>query len=178
MPRIPILKKASDFWSFVDAGRRLGDLHCGFEQAELYPVTIKEGDLSLAVIDNPEAFYRVEKMKFGGKRPNLDKTTVIYNPRITMTNIPLEAYDYVVNGKPALEWVMERQVVKADKDSGIVNDANRYAIETVGDPAYPLKLFQRVITVSLETMKIVRSLPPLDIQDETSASSRSDATVN
>ncbi len=178
LPRIPILKKASDFWSFVDAGRRLGDLHCGFEQAELYPVTIKEGDLSLAVIDNPEAFYRVEKMKFGGKRPNLDKTTVIYNPRITMTNIPLEAYDYVVNGKPALEWVMERQVVKADKDSGIVNDANRYAIETVGDPAYPLKLFQRVITVSLETMKIVRSLPPLDIQDETSASSRSDATVN
>ena len=80
-----------------------------------------------------------------------------------MTDIPLEAYDYVVNGKPALEWVMERQTVKTDKDSGIVNDANRYAVETVGDPAYPLKLFQRVITVSLETMKIVRSLPALDI---------------
>ena len=67
--------------------------------------------------------------------------------------------------KLALEWVMERQVVKTDKDSGIVNDANHYAIETVGDPAYPLKLFQRVITVSLETMKIVRSLPALDIAD-------------
>lgn len=77
--------------------------------------------------------------------------------------IPVEAYEYVVNGKPALEWVMERQCVKTDKASGIVNDANRYAIETVGDPAYPLKLFQRVITVSLETMKIVRSLPSLDI---------------
>ena len=102
-------------------------------------------------------------MKFGGKRPALDKSTVIYNGNITMTGIPLEAYDYVVNGKPALEWVMERQCVKTDKASGIVNDANRYAIETVGDPAYPLKLFQRVITVSLETMQIVRALPKLEI---------------
>ena len=88
---------------------------------------------------------------------------VIYNANITMTGIPLEAYDYVVNGKPALEWVMERQCVKTDKASGIVNDANRYAIETVGDPAYPLILFQRIITVSLETMKIVRGLPRLEI---------------
>jgi len=58
---------------------------------------------------------------------------------------------------------MERQVVKTDKASGIVNDANRYAVETVGDPTYPLTLFQRVITVSLRTMEIVRSLPKLDI---------------
>ena len=171
LPRIPAVKRSADFRAFVEAGRRLGDLHCDFEQVEPYPVTFKEGDLSLAVIDDPEAFYRVEKMKFGGKRPNLDKTTVIYNPRMTMTNIPLEAYDYVVNGKPALEWVMERQVVKTDPASGIVNDANRYAIEAVGDPAYPLKLFQRVITVSLETMKIIRSLPPLDIRTDTPSKS-------
>ncbi len=169
LPRIPAVKSAKDFWSFVEAGRLLGDLHVDYENAEPYPVNISEGDLSQAVVNDPEAFYRVEKMKFGGKRPNLDKSTVIYNPRITLTGIPLEAYDYVVNGKPALEWVMERQVVKSDKDSGIVNDANRYAIETVGDPAYPLKLFQRVITVSLETMKIVRSLPKLDILEPTQA---------
>ncbi|EBA04040.1 hypothetical protein RB2150_06053 [Rhodobacterales bacterium HTCC2150] len=102
-------------------------------------------------------------MKFGGKGKAKDKTTVHYNPRITMTGIPIEAYDYVVNGKPALDWVMERQCVKTDKASGITNDANRYAIETVGNPAYPLDLFQRVITVSLETMKIVNGLPKLDI---------------
>lgn len=167
LPRIPAVKGIENFRAFVDAGRKLGELHVNYEGVEPYPVTIKEGDLSLAVIDDEEAYYRVEKMRFGGKRPNLDKTTVIYNPRITLTNIPLEAYDYMVNGKPALEWVMERQVVKTDTDSGIVNDANRYAIESVGDPAYPLKLFQRVITVSLETMKIVRSLPPLDIQTDT-----------
>lgn len=161
LPRIPAVKKAEDFWKFVEAGRQLGDLHCNFESVEPAQVTIQQGDLRLANIPDPERFYRVEKMKFGGKRGSVDKTTVIYNANITMTGIPLEAYDYVVNGKPALEWVMERQVVKKDKASEIVNDANRYAIETVGDPAYPLKLFQRVITVSLETMKIVRSLPPL-----------------
>ncbi|PTT76604.1 damage-inducible protein, partial [Pseudomonas sp. HMWF010] len=167
LPRIPLPKKVEDFWQFVRAGESLADLHVDFETVEPYPVTIKEGDLSLAVIEDEKTFYRVEKMKFGGKRPKVDKATVIYNPRITMTNIPIHAYDYIVNGKSALEWVMERQVVKTDKDSGIVNDANRYAVETVGDPAYPLKLFQRVITVSLETMKIVRSLPALDIMDTT-----------
>lgn len=58
---------------------------------------------------------------------------------------------------------MERQGVSQHKDSGIVNDANNWATETIGDAKYPLELFFRVITVSLETMKIVRSLPKLDI---------------
>jgi predicted helicase len=165
LPRIPRVKTAKDFWTFSRSGRDLGDLHVDYESVEPYPVTIKQGDLRTAVIDDPDTFYRVTKMKFGGKRGEIDKTTVIYNANITMQNVPLEAYDYVVNGKPALEWVMERQCVKVDKESGIVNDANCYAIETVGDPAYPLELFQRLITVSLETLKIVRMLPELDIVD-------------
>lgn len=167
LPRIPAVKGIESFRAFVEAGRKLGDLHVDYESVEPYPVAIAQGDLRLAHIDNAEAFYRVEQMKFAGKRPKLDKTTVIYNANITMTGIPLDAYEYVVNGKPALEWVMERQCVKTDKASGIVNDANCYAIETVGDPAYPLLLFQRMITVSLETIKIVRSLPALDIMAPT-----------
>lgn len=163
LPRIPRVKTAADFWHFSKAGRDLAALHVNYEQVEPFPVTIAQGALALAHIPDPVKFYRVEKMKFGGKRPAQDKSTVIYNANITITGIPLEAYDYVVNGKPALEWVMERQCVKTDKASGIVNDANRYATETVGDPAYPLLLFQRVITVSLETMKIVRGLPRLEI---------------
>jgi predicted helicase len=163
LPRIPRVKTATDFWAFSRAGRALGELHVNYESVAPYPVTIKQGDLRLADIKNPEAFYRVTKWAFGKNGKEKDRSTIIYNANITMQDIPLEAYDYVVNGKPALEWVMERQVVKTDKDSGIVNDANRYAIETVGNPAYPLELFQRVITVSLETMKIVRSLPKLDV---------------
>lgn len=165
LPRIPAVKTFADFAAFRDAGRTLGNLHVNFETIAPYMVTFKEGDHRLIpeAETNPQKFYRVTKMKFGGKGKEKDKTTVIYNDNITIQNIPLEAYDYVVNGKPALEWVMERQVVKTDKDSGIVNDANDYANETVGDPKYPLELFQRVITVSLETMKIVNSLPALDI---------------
>ncbi|WP_417248708.1 DEAD/DEAH box helicase [Celeribacter sp.] len=165
LPRIPCVKTYADFRAFSDAGRRLGDLHVNYETVEPYPVTYKQGDPRTWVVDDPKAFYRVTKMKFGGKARDKDKTTVIYNSNITMTDIPLEAYDYVVNGKPALEWVMERQVVKTDKASGIVNDANDYANETMNNPAYPLELFQRVITVSLETMKIVRALPKLDLPE-------------
>lgn len=165
LPRIPAVKSFDDFAAFRDAGRALGDLHVNFETVEPYMVTFKEGDHSLIneAQEDPLEFYRVKKMKFGGKSKDKDKTTVIYNDHIIMENVPLEAYEYVVNGKPALEWVIERQVVKTDKASGIVNDANDYANETVGDPRYPLELFQRVITVSLETMKIVKALPALDI---------------
>jgi predicted helicase len=102
-------------------------------------------------------------MRFGGSGKTKDKTTIIYNSNITITNIPEAAYDYVVNGKPAIEWVMERQSVKEDPTSGITNDANRYAMETVGDARYPFDLLSRVIKVSLETIQIVHGLPKMDI---------------
>jgi predicted helicase len=154
LARIPAVRKAGDFWAFSNAGRALADLHLNYETVEPYPVTI-EAKGTLTDVD-----YRVVKMKFAKKG---DKTTVIYNDKITLKGIPEAAWDYVVNGKAALDWVMERQSVKTHKDSGIVNDANDWAIETMGNPKYPLELFQRVITVSLETQKIVESLPPLDI---------------
>lgn len=154
LPRIPCVKKAADFWAFAEAGRILGDLHVGYENVLPYPATITG--------ETEGVSYRVEKMRYGGKGGK-DKTVLHYNDRITVTGIPLEAYDYVVNGKPALDWVVERQCVKTDKDSGIVNDANDWAVETMGNPRYPLELFLRVITVSLETMKIVNALPALDI---------------
>ncbi|WP_273788634.1 DEAD/DEAH box helicase [Bartonella grahamii] len=165
LPRIPCVKTAEDFWKFVTAGRELGHLHVNYETVEPYPVTFKKGNPKQTNISNPEKFYYVTEMKFAKAGKEKDKSTVIYNSNIIMTDIPLEAYEYIVNGKPALEWVMERQCVKTDKKSGIVNDANRYAVETVGNPAYPLELFQRVITVSLETMKIVKSLPKLEIRE-------------
>ncbi|NWJ26118.1 type ISP restriction/modification enzyme [Rhizobium sp. RM] len=164
LPRIPAVSNFSDFKAFQDAGRTLSDLHINFETAEPYMVTFKEGDHRLIpeAQADPIKFYRVTKMKFASKGKEKDRTTVVYNDRITMQNVPLEAYDYVVNGKPALEWVMERQVVKQDKDSGIITDANDYANEIVGDPKYLLTLFQRMITVSIKTMAVVHSLPRLD----------------
>lgn len=154
LPRIPAVKKATDFWAFSKAGRALADLHLDYETVEPYPLTIE----AKGTLTNGD--YRVEKMKFAKKG---DKTTVIYNHRITLKDIPDAAWDYVVNGKAALDWVMERQAVRTDKASGIVNDANDWAVETMGNPKYPLELFQRVVTVSLETQKIVKALPKLDI---------------
>jgi predicted helicase len=163
LPRIPCVKKSEDFWTFSKAGRALADLHINYETVAPYPVEYEEGKLAIQMLNDED--YRVKEMKFakGKDGEKHDKTKVIYNSKITMTGIPLEAYEYVVNGKPALEWVMERQAVTTHKDSGIVNDANDWAIETMGNAKYPLELFQRVITVSLETMKIVNALPKLDI---------------
>jgi predicted helicase len=158
LPRIPRVKTAADFRAFSQAGRKLAELHLNYESVEPYPLKIDSGGKRLT-----DADYRVEKMRYGKKGKDKDPTTLHYNDRITLTGIPLEAYDYVVNGKPALDWVVERQGVKTDKDSGIVNDANDWAVETMGNPRYPLELFQRVVTVSLETMKTVRALPKLEI---------------
>jgi predicted helicase len=167
LPRIPPVNKTVDFWAFSKAGRDLAELHLNYETVEKYPVKFDTGKTSMGSLSASD--YYVTKMKFAKvkdpdteKRVN-DKTTVIYNERIIIQDIPLKAYDYVVNGKPALEWVMDRQAVTTDKNSGIVNDANLWATETMNNAKYPLELFQRVITVSLETMKIVNNLPKLDI---------------
>ncbi len=161
LPRIPRVKKSSDFWSFSKAGRELADLHLNYETAKCYPVQIVGGMNQLKSFSDDD--YRVIEMKFAKKG---EKTTVIYNRKITMTGIPEEAFEYIVNGKPALEWVMERQAVTSHKDSGIVNDANIWATETIGNAKYPLELFQRIITVSLETNRIVSELPNLELLPE------------
>ncbi|RKG49738.1 DEAD/DEAH box helicase [Corallococcus sp. AB011P] len=168
LPRIPRVKKAGDFWAFSRAGRTLGELHVGFEQVGEYPVRIDSSAKPTGT------GYRVEKMKFGKGK---DKSVIHYNDLIAVRDIPLEAYEYVVNGKSAIEWVMERQSVATDKASGIVKDANAWANETVRDPRYPLSLLLRVITVSLETMKIVKSLPALEILDEGASSVGTSASV-
>jgi predicted helicase len=161
LPRIPKVSTAQDFWAFSTAGRKLADLHINYETQPMYAVEFVGGRLLLDTLE-PKDFY-VEKMKFGKSSSKAagkdDKTTIIYNSKITITGIPLEAYEYVVNGKPAIEWVMERYGVSTHKDSGIVNDANTWGLETANNPRYPLDLLLRVITVSLETMKIVGGLP-------------------
>lgn len=154
LPRIPKAPTADAFWAFSKAGRALGELHVGYERVPEHPARV-EGPAKPT-----PAQLRVEGMKFGKGK---DKTVIHYNAFFTVRDIPLAAYEYVVNGKPAIEWVMERQAVTTDKASGIVKDANAWAIETVGDARYPLSLLLRVITVSLETMKIVKGLPALGL---------------
>jgi predicted helicase len=156
---LPRTKTADAVWAFSKAGRDLAHWHLNYEKVAMYVgAKVETGGKKLSNGD-----CRIEKMKYGNDR---DKSTPHYNAKITVTGIPLEAYDYVVNGKPALDWMVERQCVKVDVDSGSVNDANDWAIETMNNAKYPLELFLRVIRVSLETMKIVRSLPKLSIEGD------------
>jgi hypothetical protein len=159
LPRVPLTRTAEAYRATMQAGRALSALHLDFEDQDGWPGVSVVGEPNA----DPVGFYRVTQIKFAGKRPKLDKTTIIYNSMISIVGIPLEAYQYIVNGKSATEWVMERQCVSTDKASGIVNDANDYANETMKDPAYPLKLLMSVITVSMKTLEIVQSLPKLEV---------------
>lgn len=159
LPRIPCVKDYTTFLQFADAGRKLAKLHIEYETVQPYDgVTIRG-----AAIDVPHQdteLFRVTKMKYGKGEDN--KTVIFYNEHITITGIPLRVYEYIINGKSAIDWVMARQSVLTHKDSGIVNDANDYANETMQDPAYSLRLLLRVITVSLKTLDIVDNLPEID----------------
>ena len=159
LPRIPRVETYADFKAFEQAGRKLAELHVNYESVTPYNgCTIEKAD---------NVHYRVEKLAYGkinGKTGNAakDKTCIVYNETLTIKNIPLEAQEYIVNKKSGLDWIVERCCVKQDKETGIVNDYNDYATEA-GDEKYIFNLILRVITVSLETVKIVNSLPKLNI---------------
>lgn len=163
LPRLPLVDSADDFWAFSKAGRDLAELHLNYETVEPY-----KGCLLVYGANTNRGNrmnYRVEKMRFGkldSKTP--DKTKIHYNQHITVEGIPLEAYDYVVNDKSAIEWIMERYAVTVNKDSGIRNDPNDWAAEH-NDEKYILNLLLRIITVSLETMKIIYTLPKLKFEE-------------
>ena len=163
LPRIPFVKSEDIFNQFSFAGKELGNLHVNYEKVEKYPCKLNDqlnGQISLlSYTENPSKFYRVNKMKFSRK----GKNSVIYNKNIVINDIPEKAYNYRVNGKSALEWVMERQSIVKDKKTGIINDPNDFANEICNRPQYPLELFQRVITVSLKTLEIIDCLPEFEI---------------
>ena len=156
LPRIPIVERAEEFIAFSKAGRRLAQLHLHYEDYahKAEGVEVDERDYTAA---DEFAYYAVEKMRFPKKD---ERHTIIYNGHIAIHNIPAEAYDYVVNGKSAIEWVMERYAVTIHKDSGIKNDPNLWAREQ-GKPRYILDLLLSIIHVSVETQRIVAELPKL-----------------
>ena len=152
LPRIPLADSVKDFWAFSKAGRKLADLHVDYEDVAPYSEVIVSGD---------NGNYHVTKMKFPKKGV---KDTIIYNSQITISNIPEKAYKYVVNGKSAIEWIMERYQIKTDKKSGITNDPNDWCDE-VNNPRYILDLLLSIINVSVQTVDIVNNLPKLNFEE-------------
>jgi len=189
LPRIPL---AEDFRAFSQAGRKLAAIHLNYETAKPYPVKEQRDMLALdesklylvekmrfgkvgrgVHVASPSASPEASKSTDASADSTLkraearapasavDKSVIHYNSHITLTGIPLAAYEYVVNGKAAIEWIMDRYQFSKDKDSQIVNDPNDWAREH-NDPQYILNLLKSIITVSMETMKIVNALPALN----------------
>lgn len=161
LPRIPLVEDVRDFWKFSKAGRKLADLHINYEEVPAYEGVEVMGDASLD--SAPADYFKVQKMRFPKKN---QKDTIIFNSKITISNIPEKAYEYVVNGKSAIEWIMERYAITIHKASGIKNDPNDWA-EEVGNPRYILDLLLSIINVSVQTVDIVKGLPKMEFEDVT-----------
>lgn len=190
LPRIPIVDNVQDFMAFYKAGKELADLHLNYEQGINIPATeqgavaysemsaqaqrtlgvIVTGDIDIWQDEWTEETYQyfaVEKMRFAKVRDEngrliADKTHIIYNSHITIENIPLKAYEYIVNGKSAIDWIMERYAVTIDKASQIKNDPNDWSREH-NQPRYIIDLLLSVIILSNQTVDIINTLPKLNI---------------
>ena len=192
LPRIPIVDNVRDFMAFYKAGKELADLHLNYGQGINEQITGKDGDylfyanmpmlahrfFGVKVIgdidiwqsewtDETYQYFAVDKIKFPKVRDEngklvADKARIIYNAHITIENIPLKAYEYIVNGKSAIDWIMERYAVTIDKASQIKNDPNDWSREHE-QPRYILDLLLSVIILSCKTVSTVDALPKLKI---------------
>ena len=153
--RIPIVKNKE---RYVEVGQKLMDLHLNYEEVPVYD------GVEITTAGNPS--YKVTKMRFAKKRVEKGKSvndlsTIIFNSDITISNIPEKAYEYVVNGRSAIEWIMDQYQVKTDKKSGIIDDPNDYS----DDEKYIFNLLLRIINVSIQTVELINSLPKFEVEE-------------
>ncbi|MEV8238095.1 DEAD/DEAH box helicase [Rhodococcus sp. NPDC077669] len=151
LPHIPTPESLGRFTQLADAGEQLGTLHMQYEDVAPYPLDV---EIRAGVDEHERETWRVQKMKWRSKS---DHTAIVYNSKVTITGIPLEAEEYMLGARSALAWVIDRYQVKTDKTSGIVNDPNLWCDEH-DDPTYIIELIKKVTTVAVETMRVVRAL--------------------
>lgn len=147
LARIPIVKQKD---KYVEVGKALMDLHLNYEEVPVYD------DVDIQLSSQPS--YKVTKMKFIKKG---DRSAIVYNNDITIQNIPEKAYEYMVNGRSAIEWIMDQYQIKTDKKSGITDDPNDYST----DEKYIFNLLLRIINVSVQTVDLVNSLPKFEVEE-------------
>ena len=155
LARIPIVKNKE---RYVEVGKALMDLHLNYEEVSVYD--------GVEITSLVNASYKVTKMRFAkknaenGKSVN-DLSAIKFNSDITISNIPEKAYEYVVNGRSAIEWIIDQYQVKTDKKSGITDDPNDYS----EDEKYIFNLLLRIINVSVQTVDLINSLPKFEVED-------------
>ena len=156
--QLPKLKNVSNKNNFIEIGRKLMQLHINYETIPVYE------DINIQTTPNPS--YKVKKMKFAKKRNEDgklvdDKSTIIFNSDITITNIPEKAYEYIVSGKTAIKWILDNYSIGIDKRSGFIDDPNDYS----DDEKYIFNLLLRIINVSVQTVDLVNSLPKFEVTE-------------
>lgn len=153
LARIPLVGDREKFRVFSEAGRELGMLHVNYESVEEWPlkkIYTKGSDESCVVSD------RMRIVMLDGER------VIRVNDGLTVSGIPSDSWRYVVNGRSALEWIVERYRDDIDKKTGIRNDCNAWGIEH-GDDEYIVRLIAKVTRVSVETVRIIEGLPELGV---------------
>ena len=155
LARIPIVKNKE---KYVEVGQKLMDLHLKYEEVPVYD------GVEITPFVNPS--YKVTKMRFAKKRDENGKlvndlSTIIFNSDITISNIPEKAYEYVVNGRSAIEWIIDQYQVKTDRKSGITDDPNDYS----ENEKYIFNLLLRIINVSVQTVDLIKSLPRFEVEE-------------
>ncbi|HHR7936660.1 TPA: type ISP restriction/modification enzyme [Staphylococcus aureus] len=153
-PRLPNLKHKNDY---IEIGRKLANLHLNYENQPKWEDIVVN-------IKTKFPDYRVKKMKHPKKRDEngkliIDYSTIIFNDSITIENIPEEAYQYEVNGRSAIEWIINQYQVSIDRKSGVIDDPNEFS----DNPKYILNLLVSIITVSMKTLKLIEKLPDFEI---------------
>jgi len=155
LPKIEFVSNPEDFWTFSKAGRELAEIHLNYEKVKA-PETIKfSGAIKIEDVLKEPNLCHITKMKVLPK-----ERKVIFNQFLTIENIPEEAFEYIVNGKSAIEWIEDQYQYSKDNDSGIINDPNEYS-----GGKYILNLLLSVIGVSVKTVEIVKALPKLILED-------------
>ncbi|MGL5296615.1 MAG: type ISP restriction/modification enzyme [Culicoidibacterales bacterium] len=149
LPRIPNVNNKEQF---IDIGKKLIHLHLNYEKVDAYD----DLDIEYKKIN---CSYRVQKMKFFKKDR---KDIITFNNDITIRNIPEKAYNYIINGKSAIDWIVDQYQVTTDKKSGIIDDPNEYS----DDPKYIFNLLLSIINLSVQTVDLVNSLPKMEIIEE------------
>lgn len=162
-PRIPLVK---NFWGFCRVGRGLANVHLNYEKID--PFMLRE-EIKEGAPKKIRELYRVTEagMKFPKFEKEEDRRTILFNQYVSLHGIPIESYDYIVNGKSAIEWVMEKYCVTTDvnkkgEGSGIRNDPNEWS----DDPRYIIDLVKRVVQVSLETNRLIGELPKFELLEK------------
>lgn len=168
-PRIPVVTSPEKFMAYVKAGQALWDLHIGYENQDPHS-DIKENwtneptNETLLVTDRKMSQPKVNDPSTGKKVPDTSK--LVYNPHLTLENIPEDAHHWRLGTRTAIDWIIDRYYITTHKDSGIVNDPNQWGLELdPPNPRYIVDLIKRVVTVACETHDIVQSLPDLSRAD-------------